>query len=111
MCYPLPWFPLSDDPSRCIRHTTTVCRPYRASLSICRFGRCGSSGFVGSFHRLRWSSCIPVQRGRSYCIVIVGNNFGQPLGVVAVACGVTDGGDDADEVVKEPIFQTTLGVC
>ena len=52
-----------------------------------------------------------MQRGRSYCIVIVGNDFRQPLGVVAVACGVTDGGGDADEVVKEPIFQTTLGVC
>ena len=30
------------------------------------------------------------------------------MGVVAVSCGVTSGGDDADEVVKEPIFQTTL---
>lgn len=30
------------------------------------------------------------------------------MGVVAVSCGVTGGGDDADEVFKEPIFQTTL---
>ena len=44
---------------------------------------------------------------RSCSIVSVGNGFGQPLGVVAVSCGVTSGGDDADEVVKEPIFQTT----
>jgi len=28
------------------------------------------------------------------------------LGVVAVSCGVTSGGDDADEVVKESIFHT-----
>ena len=41
-------------------------------------------------------------KDRSYCIVSVGNGFGQPLGVVAVACGITDGGGDADEVVKEP---------
>ena len=46
-------------------------------------------------------------RRRSCSIVSVGNGFGQPLGVVAVSCGVTSGGDDADEVVKEPIFQTT----
>ncbi|WP_172605096.1 hypothetical protein [Streptococcus xiaochunlingii] len=75
------------------------------------FGSSGSSGVVVSFRRLRLSSRGLAPRSRSYCIVIVGNNFGQPLGVVAVACGVTDGGGDADEVVKEPIFQTTLGVC
>ena len=103
--------PFSDGPKRCIRRTIRDCRGCRSSRAVCRFGRCGSSGFVGRFRRLRWSSCISVQRGRSYCIVIVGNDFGQPLGVVAVACGITDGGGDADEVVKEPIFQTTLGVC
>jgi len=58
-----------------------------------RFGRSGSSGFVGGFRRFRWSSCIPVPRGRSYSIESVGNGFGQPLGVVAVACGVTDKGE------------------
>ena len=46
-------------------------------------------------------------RDCSYCILSVGNGFGQPLGVVAVAYGVTDGGGNADDVVKEPIFQTT----
>ena len=29
------------------------------------------------------------QGGRSYRIVSIGNGFGQPLGVVAVVCGVT----------------------
>ena len=29
------------------------------------------------------------------------------MGVVAVSCGVTGGGDDADEVVKKLIFHTT----
>ena len=66
MRYPQPWFPLSDDPSRCILRTTTDCRPYRSSLSGCRFGRSGSSGLVGRFRFLRWSSCIPMPRGRSF---------------------------------------------
>ena len=44
---------------------------------------------------------------RSCSIVSVGNGFGQPLGVVAVSCSVTGGGDDADEVVKKLIFHTT----
>ncbi len=61
--YPLPWFPLSDDPMRCIRRTIRNCRPYRSSHEGYRFGRSGSSGFVGGFRRLRRSSCIPVPRG------------------------------------------------
>ena len=61
MCYPLPWFPLSDDPSRCIRHTTTDCLHHRSSHAGCRFGSSGSSGFVGVFRLLRWSSYVPVQ--------------------------------------------------
>ena len=54
MRYPLPWFPLSDDPSRYSCRTTANCRPYRSFLLGCRFGRSGSSGFVGGFRRLRW---------------------------------------------------------
>ena len=53
MRYPLPWFPLSDDPSRCSCRTTVNCRLYRSSRAGCRFGRSGSSGFVVSFRRLR----------------------------------------------------------
>ena len=53
MHYPLPWFPLSDALRRCIRRTTTDCYPYRSFLLGCRFGRSGSSGFVGVFHLLR----------------------------------------------------------
>ena len=56
MRYPLPWFPLSDDPSRCSRRTTANCRPYRSSLLGCRFGRSGSSGFVVGFRLLRLSN-------------------------------------------------------
>ena len=56
MRYPLPWFPLSDDPSRCSCRTTTNCRPYRSSLLGCRFGRSGNSGFVVGFRRLRLSN-------------------------------------------------------
>ena len=56
MHYPLPWFPLSDDPSRCNCRTIRGCRPYRSSRAGCRFGRSGSSGFVGSFRRLRLSN-------------------------------------------------------
>ena len=52
--------------------------------------------------------------GVARCVVVVSggmaqrisDGFGQPLGVVAVSCGVTSGGDDADEVVKESIFHT-----
>ena len=56
----------SDDPSRCIRRTTTDCRGCRSFLSGCRFGRSGSSGFVGGFLRLCWSSYVPVPRVRAY---------------------------------------------
>ena len=56
MRYPLPWFPLSDDPSRYNCRTIRGCRLYQSSRAGCRFGRSGSSGFVGSFRRLRLSS-------------------------------------------------------
>ena len=56
MRYPLPWFPLSDDPSRYSCRTTANCRPYRSSRAGCRFGRSGSSGFVVGFLRLRLSN-------------------------------------------------------
>ena len=67
MRYPQPWFPLSDDPSRCILRTTTDPRPYRSSLSGRRFGRSGSSGLVGRFHFLRWSSCVHVRISHAIC--------------------------------------------
>ena len=56
MRYPLPWFPLSDDPSRYSCRTTVNCRPYRSSLLGYRFGRSGSSGSVGGFRHLRLSN-------------------------------------------------------
>ena len=65
MRYPLPWFPLSDDPSRCSCQTTVNCRPCRSSLLECRFGRSGSSGFPVCFRLLRWSGCVPVPKVRS----------------------------------------------
>ena len=65
MRYLLPWFPLSDALRRCIRRTTTDCCPYRSFLLGCRFGCSGSSGFVGVFRLLRWSSYVPVPRVRS----------------------------------------------
>ena len=65
MRYPLPWFPLSDGPSRCSCRTIRGCRPYRSSLSGCRFGRSGSSGFPVCFRRLRWSNCVPAPRVHS----------------------------------------------
>ena len=67
MRYLQPWFPHSDDPSRCILRTTTNCRPYRSSLSRCRFGRSGSSGLVGCFRFPRWSSCVPVRISHALC--------------------------------------------
>ena len=50
----------SDFSMRCIRQTTRGCRPYRLALSGCRFGRSGSSGFVGGFRRR------PVRGGSGY---------------------------------------------
>ena len=64
MRYPLPWFPLSDDPSRCSCRTIRGCRLYRSSLLGCRFGRSGSSGFVVGFRRLRLSSLGLVLKAR-----------------------------------------------
>ena len=103
MCYPLLWFLLSDGPSRCSFRTTRGCRLYRSSLSVHRFGRSGSSGFVDVFRRLRWSSCIPVPRGRSCRIVSVDNGFGQPSGVVVAAGGVTGGVGDIDGDLVEVV--------
>ena len=57
--------------------TTTDCRPYRSFLSGCRFGRSGSSGFVGGFHRLRLSN-----RGLGPRGVAVG--IGVDIGISAV---------------------------
>ena len=64
MRYPLPWFPLSDGPSRYSCRTTANYRPYLASHVGCRFGRSGSSGFVDVFRLLRWYGCVPVPKGR-----------------------------------------------
>ena len=43
---------LSDGPKRCIRRATTDYLHHRSSHAECRFGRSGSSGFVGGFLRL-----------------------------------------------------------
>ena len=102
-----PALPFSGDPKQYIRRTIRDYREYQSSLSGCRFGSSGSNGFVIGFRRLRWSSCVPAPRGRSCRIVSVGSCFRQPLGVVAVSCGVTGGSGNADEIVKEPIFETT----
>ena len=69
----------------------------------CRFCHSGSSGFVGGFRRLRWSSCVPAPRGHSCRIVSVGNGFGQPSGVVAVAGGVTGRVGDIDGDLVEVV--------
>ena len=88
---------------RCISRTIIDCRPYRSSHVGCRFCRSGSSGFVGGFRRLRWSSCVPAPRVRSCRIVSVDNGFGQPSGVVAVAGGITGGVGDIDGDLVEVV--------
>ena len=57
--------PFSDGPKRCIRRATTDYLHHRSSHAECRFGRSGSSGFVGGFLRLRWSGCGLAPRARS----------------------------------------------
>ena len=108
MRYPLPWFPLSDDSMRYISRTIIDCRPYRSSHVGCRFYRSGSSRFVGGFRRLRLSNCGPVRRVRSCCIVSIGNGFGQPSGVVAVAGGVTGGVGDIDGDLVEVVWKKVI---
>ena len=66
MRYSLPWFPLSDGPSRYSCRTIRGCRLYRSSLSGCRFDRSGSSGFPVCFRLRHWCGCGPVPRVRSY---------------------------------------------
>ena len=66
MRHPLPWFLLSDDPSRYSCRTTRGCRGFRSSRSVYRLGRSGSSGFVVGFLRLRLSSRGLVLKVRVY---------------------------------------------
>ena len=63
--YPLPWFPLSDDPNLYSCRTTANYRPYRSSHAECRCGRSGNSRFPDMFRLLRWSSYVPVPTVRS----------------------------------------------
>ena len=52
--FPLRSFRSSVYPNRDNLRTKPDCLHHRLSLSECRFGRSGSSGFVGGFRRLRW---------------------------------------------------------
>ena len=66
MRHPLPWFRLSDDPSRYSCRTTKGCYLYQSSLFECRFGRSGSSGFLVGFRRLYWCGFDRWNRVRAY---------------------------------------------
>ena len=88
---------------RCISRTIIDCRPYRSSHAECRFVCSGSSEFAGGFLHLRLSNCGPIRRVHSCRIVSVGNGFGQPSGVVAVASGVTGGVGDIDGDLVEVV--------
>ena len=66
MRHPLPWFLLSDEARRCIHGTTIDCLGCRSSLLEYRFGRSGSSGFVGGFRLWHWCGCVLVPKVRSY---------------------------------------------
>ena len=49
MSYPLPWFPLSNDPNLCIRRTARGCRPYWSSLLECNFVAVEVVGLLAAF--------------------------------------------------------------
>ena len=66
MRYPLPWFHSSVCPNRNNPQTKQDCLLHRSSLLGCRFGRSGSSVFVGRFRLLRWSSYVPMPRVLAY---------------------------------------------
>jgi len=84
MRYPLPWFPLSDDPRRCSCRTKPDCHPYRSSRAVYRFGRSGSSGFVGGSRRLRLSNCVPVPKVRSCRVRYRYRYICRPAGLLTV---------------------------
>ena len=74
---------------------------HQSFLLECQFGRSESSGFPVCFLPRHWCGCVPAPRVRSCRIVSVGNGFGQPSGVVAVAGGVTSGvGDIHGDLVE-----------
>ena len=56
----------SDFSMRCIRRTIRDYCGCPSSTSVCRFYSSGSSGFVGHFLRLSWSSCVLVSRVRAH---------------------------------------------
>jgi len=49
MRYPLPWFPLSDNPSRYSCRATRGCRPYRSSHEGCRLVTVEVVGLLAAF--------------------------------------------------------------
>ena len=63
--HPLRWFRSSVCPNHNNPQTKPDCRPNRQSRVGCRFGRSGSSGFVGRFRLLRLSSCVPAPKVRN----------------------------------------------
>ena len=75
--HPLRWFRSSVCPNHNNPQTKPDCRPYRQSRVGCRFGSSGSSGFVVSFRRLRWSSCGTVPG-------VVAVRIGIEIGISAV---------------------------
>lgn len=68
--FPLRSFRSSVYPNRNNLRTKPDCLHHRLSLSECRFGRSGSSGFVGGFRRLRWFNrgfVLKVHSCRDWC--------------------------------------------
>ena len=62
--FPLRSFRSSVYPNRDNLRTKPDCLHHRLSLSECRFGRSGSSGFVVGFRHLRWSGYVPAPKVR-----------------------------------------------
>ena len=97
-------------PNRNNRRTTANYRPYQSSLSGCRFGRSGSSGFVDGFCRLRLSRLV-VQIVEVVLYFAVGQFAVDQVAGAVVVIGRAVVGFKAVEYVVGKAVARTVFIC